>query len=484
MGVSLYTSRVVLQQLGVSDYGIYSLVGGIVALFGFFNTAMSSATQRYLSFDIGKGDTEHLRKTFSATLTIHFGIALLVLILAETIGLWYINHKMVFPGDRGFAVNVVYQFSVFSFLLGIVQVPYNALIIARERMKVYAYVSIAEVLLKLIIVFLLIYFGNDKLITYATLTFVVAVIIRLIYQFYCRRHFVESKYKFEYDRVYYRELFSYSGWSLFGNLAVVGKWQGTNIILNIFFGTIVNSAYGIAMQVQGALSSFVYNFLVAVRPQIIQSYAKKDLQRSHKLIIQSSKFSFILLYFISLPVLFNIEYILSIWLEIVPEYTSVFITLCMIGILIDCISEPLIAGIHASGNIKTYQIVLSLLIGLSLPISYTLLKVGYPPFSVFIVMIGINTAAFAYRLIACAKLTKLNWVCYIKETVLRIVFVVLLTTIGLFLYEKIILIDEGFKGLVYSAIYICLLNTIVSFFIGLKKEERKKVVEFIKIKVI
>lgn len=485
MGVSLFTSRIVLQQLGVSDYGIYSLVGGVVVLFGFFNAAMSSATQRYLSFDIGKGNAERLQKTFSATLTIHMGIALLVLLLAETIGLWYINYKMVFPIERTFAVNVVYQFSIFSFLLGIIQVPYNALIIARERMDVYAYVSILEVILKLIIVFLLLYFGSDKLITYAALTFLVAVIIRLVYQIYCRRQFGESKYRFEYDKVYYRELISYSGWSMFGSMAVVARGQGINVILNLFFGTTINAAYGITMQVQNALSSFIYNFLAAVKPQIIQSYAQNNLKRSHALIAQSSKYSFYLLYFISVPVLFNIDYILSLWLGKVPEYTAGFVILCMIGIMIECLSEPLIVGIHASGKIKRYQIILSLLISLNLPISYIFLKNGYPPSTVFIVIITTNFFAFFYRLASCSKLTGLSWKSFLKNTFFRICIVAIFTVvIGLVGYSFIFQAKEGLSKVLYSSMYISLVTIILIFFLGLSVDERQKVVFFVKNKVL
>src|SRR5690606_19286013 len=334
MGITLYTSRIVLKELGVSDYGIYSLVGGFVAMLGFFNSAMSTATQRYLSFDLGKGDYNQLKKTFSVTLTIHIAIAILGLLLAETIGLWYVNYKMVFPVDRVFAVNVVYQFSILTFVLNIIQVPYNALIIARERMNIYAYVSILEAALKLAIVFLLV-FGTDKLILYAILTFVVALIIRLIYQVYCRRQFQESRYKFEYNKAYYKELISYSGWNLFGNIAAVAKCQGVNIVLNLFFGTVVNAAYGITNQVYSAVNMFVSNFQLALNPQIIKNYSQGNLEQSHYLILQGSKFSFYLMLIIVSPIILNVDFILEIWLVNPPEYTSVFVQLCLLNILID-----------------------------------------------------------------------------------------------------------------------------------------------------
>ncbi|MFA4980380.1 MAG: MATE family efflux transporter, partial [Sphingobacterium sp.] len=263
MGVTLYTSRVVLGALGVSDYGIYNVVGGIVAMMAFLNSAMATATQRYLSYDIGRNNPLQLQKTFSATLTVHYFIAFLIFVVGETIGLWYINYKMNYPIERTFAVNVVFQFSLFTLFLDIIQVPYNALILARERMNVYAYVSILEAVLKLLVAYLLLWYGMDKLILYSILTFCLVFIIRNIYKFYCKRNFQESKFKFEYDRQYLVELVSFSGWNLFGTMSLVFKNQGINMVLNLFYGTFVNAAYGIAMQLQGAVNQFVSNFQVA-----------------------------------------------------------------------------------------------------------------------------------------------------------------------------------------------------------------------------
>lgn len=280
MGVTLYSSRVILGALGVSDYGIYNVVGGIVAMMSFLNSAMAGATQRYLSFDIGKGDINSLQKTFSATLSVHFLIAFIVFFLGETIGLWYINYKMVFPPERSIAVNIVFQFSLLTLFLDIIQVPYNALILARERMNVYAYVSILEAGLKLVVAFSLLWFGVDKLILYSILTFCLVFIIRNIYKYYCKRNFPESKYKFEYNKSYFVELISFSGWNLFGTMSLVAKNQGVNMILNLFFGTMINASYGIAMQVQGAVNQFVSNFQTALNPQIIQNYAGGNKEKS------------------------------------------------------------------------------------------------------------------------------------------------------------------------------------------------------------
>lgn len=291
--VSLYTSRLILNILGVEDYGINNVVGGVITMFAFFNSAMSSATQRFLSFEIGKGDGSQIRKTFNATLIIHIGIAILVLILAETIGLWFVKRYLVIPAGRMEAALWIYHFSVLSFLVTIIQVPYNALIISHERMNVYAYASILEVCLKLLIVFMLTAISFDKLKLYGLLHFCVVFLIASVFRIYTRRHFEESKFLMVRDKQLYRTVFSFSAWNLLGNIAVILKGQGVNILLNLSYGPVVNAARGIAYQVQGALYGFVQNFQVAMKPQIIKSYATGNLEYMHQLIFRGTKFSFI-----------------------------------------------------------------------------------------------------------------------------------------------------------------------------------------------
>ncbi|MDM1384257.1 lipopolysaccharide biosynthesis protein [Myroides marinus] len=481
MGVTLYTSRVVLQQLGVSDYGIYSLVGGIVAMLGFFNAAMSSATQRYLSFDIGKGDEQRLQKTFSATLTIHILIAVLALILAETIGLWYVNYKMVFPDDRLYAVNVVYQFSVLTFLLSIIQVPYNALIIARERMNVYAYVSILEAGLKLGIVFLLM-LGEDKLILYSILIFVITFIIRLIYQFYCRKQFKESKYKFELDKVYFAELLAYSGWNLFGNFAAVARGQGVNMVLNLFFGTVVNAAYGITMQIQGAIQMFVTNFQMAVNPQIIKTYASGDKERMFNLVFQSSKFSYFLILLIVGPLIFNIDFILEFWLGEVPQTTNVFCQLALVMVLIDSLSGGLMTAIQATGKIKVYQIVVGTLVFLNLPISYLFLEIfETSPNVVFIIGVVISLISLLFRIYFLQKKVSLSSLKYIKK-VLFPSFICSLVSVVVFCIIPLAKSIQIMDFLLNTGIYLIIcLGSIVLF--GTTKYEKIWLKQFILLKI-
>lgn len=483
MGVSLFTSRIVLQQLGVSDYGVYYLVGGVVSLFGFFNTAMSTATQRYLAYDIGKGDNVQLQKTFSATLTIHFGIALLILLLAETIGLWYINYKMVFPAERKLAVNIIYQFSIAASLLGVVQIPYNALIIVRERMKVFAYVSIIDAILKLIIVFLLVFFGRDKLIAYSILVFLVSSIIMMAYQVYCRRNFKESKYHFEYDKAYFGELLSYSGWNLFGNIAAVARGHGVNLVLNFFFGTMVNAAYGITIQVQNVVNIFISNFQVAVNPQIIKSYSQGNLDRTYRLIAKSTKYSFFLMLIIVAPILINTEYILTLWLKTPPPYTVVFVQLILGTVLIDCISTPMMTGIQATGNIKWYQIIVGLLIFMNLPVSWILFNNGFDAHYVFIVYIIISFLSLQLRLYFLKKTMNFN-VTHYSKTVLSRTGLLSVILITIFFYVK----KENFAAnnlLLFTlhSLIIILMMIVLIVVIGMTVAERKTVCGYIKNKI-
>ena len=269
MGVSLYTSRVVLNTLGVEDFGIYNVVGGVVVMFSFLNSSLATATQRFLNYEMGQGNALKLEKVFSIALTGHYLIALSVILLAETIGLWFVSTQLEIPAERMHAALWVYQFSILTLAVSIISVPYNAVIIAHERMKVFAYVSIAEVSLKLTVVFLLVYLSFDKLVLYAFLLLVVAVIVRMIYATYCKRNFTECKYRFIFEKDLFAQMFCFSGWMFTGTLSNLFSSQGVNILINMFFGPIQNAARGIAYQIQGTVNAFVTNFMVAVQPQIV-----------------------------------------------------------------------------------------------------------------------------------------------------------------------------------------------------------------------
>lgn len=471
MLVSLYTSRVVLNVLGVEDFGTYNVVGGVVTMFGFLNGAMASATQRFLSFELGRNDLVQLRKTFNAAQFVHIGIALLVFVLAETIGLWFLNNYLNIPAGRMEAARWIYHFSVLSFMITIIQVPYNAVIIARERMNVYAYVSILEVVLKLLVVFALTWISFDKLKLYGVLLFVVALIVALIYRIYTLSQFDETRFELVKDKALYKALISYSGWNLFGGVAAISKSQGVSVLLNMFFGTVVNAAQGIAVQISSAINMFVSNFQLASNPQIIKTYASGDIAYMNNLVIRTSKFSFYLLFILTLPIVLEIEFILKLWLNIVPEYTAIFSILILVNALIDTISGPLMTALQATGKIKLYQFLVGTLLMLILPVTYLLYKLGYPPMSTFFVSISVSVIALALRLMLTKKqIPEFSIYHFLKETILRNTPVVVLSLVVplllLFTFPS-----NGFR-LVYVVLAALISSTSAVYLLGLSKNEK------------
>lgn len=404
MLVSLYTSRVVLDVLGVEDYGIYVVVGGIVVMFGFLNNAMAAATQRFITIEIGRGDSTQLNCIFNMSVTIHTLIAIAVLILSETIGKWFLNTHLNIPTERMSAANWVYQFSIFAFIINILNVPYNATIIAHERMSVYAYVSIVEVILKLVIVFMLVWFDFDKLKLYAVLVFSVSLIIRIIYTIYCKQKFEECKYSLIWDKQLFRQMSTFANWNLFGVFAGIAYMQGVNFLINVFFGPAVNAARGIGFQVMMSVNAFVTNFQIAVNPQITKSYAVGDEKYMYSLVFSSSKYSFYLLLFLSLPVLIETKFIFELWLKEVPAYAIIFTRLILLDMLIGTLSGSLQTLVQATGNIRRYQVIVSGILLMNLPFSYLLLKLGYAPQITFIVSIIFSFMALLARLIVLKRL--------------------------------------------------------------------------------
>lgn len=471
MAITLYTSRIVLNTLGVEDFGIYNVVGGFVTMFAFLNSAMASATQRFLSFEIGRKDLVQLRNVFSMSVNIHFIIAFVILLLAETVGLWFVNTQLTIPPERMNAAQWVYQFSILSMMVSIVSVPYNAIIIAHERMNVFAWVSIAEVSLKLLIVFMLQWFGFDKLKLYAVLVFSVSLIIRFIYGLYCKYNFKESKFRFFWDKPLFRTLMSYAGWNLWGNAASVIMGQGVNILLNIFFGPVVNAARGIAYQVRGAVQQFVGNFQMAMNPQIIKLYASDNMKQMHQLIFRGAKYSFFLLFIMSLPILLETEIILRLWLKTVPEYTVIFTRLIIVNILIDSISGPLMTAAQASGRIKLYQSVVGGLLILNLPISYLFLKLGFAPQITVYVSICVSIVALYARLKIINPLVNMKIMEYMNAVVFRIIPVILVAFIPPFLIYYTL--EGNFVRLLFTCAIsvISVLTTI--YYLGLNKSEKQ-----------
>lgn len=383
MGVTLYTSRIVLKTIGIEDFGIYNVVGGIVTMFAFINGALGSATSRYITFELGKKNYERLNQVFNVAFLIHLLIGVLVIVLAETIGLWFFYEKMTIPENRMSAAFWVYQISILTCFFTLTQVPYNATIIAHENMKIYAWVGIVEVICKLLVVYLLIISPFDKLIFYASLLCLIQISIICFYRIYCSRNYKESSLKLYKDKGLYKEMFGYAGSDLIGSISVLAQGQGLNLLLNVFFGPVVNAARGVAYQVQGAVTQFSNNFMTAVRPQIIKSYAQGDIDGMMRLVVNSSCFSYYLMWIISFPIMLESDYILRLWLGQYPEHTVNFLNLVLVLCLIQTLKTPRSTVFHATGHLKFVNMVVGSILCTAFPLAYLFLKFGMSPETVF-----------------------------------------------------------------------------------------------------
>ena len=482
MAVTLYTSRVVLSALGVEDYGIYNVVGGIVAMMGVLNGAMSVSTQRYLTFELGRGDMVRLKQTFSLCLTIFFLLSIIVVALAETIGLWFLNTQLVIPQERMSASNWIYQFAILSCISSLITMPFNAAIIAHERMNVYAYVGIIEVVLKLLIVYMLLILPADRLISYGFLFMLSHFIVTGIYIGYCWKKFSETRYTWYWEKPLFKELVSYSGWNLFGSLSGIVKGQGLNILLNMFFNPAVNAARGIAFQINAAITQFFSNFYTAVRPQITKYYAQDNMVEMQKLIFRSSKLSFYLIMLISLPIIIEAPYIVNLWLGQLPEYVVPFTRLIIAISAVDCMATPLMTAAHATGNIKLYQSSVGTMTILNVPISYVFLKLGYSPLIVFYISLVIAVICFFMRLWIVRQLMEFPVMEYIVK-VFGTCLIVCSMSLILPLAAHLTLEES-----LISVIMVCLVSLLSSmvsvYFIGMDNKEKQFVWNIINKKIL
>ncbi len=479
MGVSLYTSRVVLQVLGVEDFGLYNVVGGIVTMFTFLNGSLAGATSRYLTFELGKKNFERLHSVFNAAIVIHILIAGIIIILAETVGLWFFYEKMTIPADRLDAAFWVYQISIATTFFSLTQVPYNAAIIAHENMRIYAYVGVVEVLARLAVVYLLSVSPIDKLIFYALLLFFLSVGIMLYYRIYCGKHYAESKLFLCKDYPLYREMFGYAGSDLIGNIAVLAQGQGLNLLLNMFFGPVVNAARAIAYQVQGAITQFSGNFMTAVKPQIIKLYAEGKIEEMISLVKHSSCFSYYLMWFISLPICLEANYILSLWLGDYPDHTVSFLHLIIILCLIQTIKTPRTTIYHATGHLKLTNIVVGGILCMAFPLAYIFLKMGWKAESVFwaanITMLLSEVAS----VIILKRYISYSILSYLKDVYGRCLLVTVISFIlPYFLYEK--MGNESFTRLIITGLLTCFSIIITVYVIGLNKDMRTKITNVLK----
>ena len=473
--VGLYTSRVVLNTLGVTDYGIYNVVGGIISMAAFLNSAMVASSQRFLSFELGKCDKERLKRVFCTSINIHAAICLIAFLLAETIGLWFVNAKLVIPAERMIAANWVYQASILTFMINVMSVPYNSAIVAHEKMSAFAYISILDVILKLLIVYMLLVIPFDKLIIYSILMICVTILIRLCYTIYCKRKFEECTYHLIIDKLLFCEMFSFAGWSIIGNLGFSFKNQLSNIILNLFFGPTVNAARGVAMQVSAHVKTFAHSFTMALNPQITKQYAAGNIDASRQLVYAGSRYTFYLLMLISIPVMINIDYILYLWLGIVPEFTSQFVVFTIITSLIYAMSECVTKAIQATGRIKWFQIGVSIIMLSELPIAWALLELGYPPYSVMWPSLFTYSIALMYRFWLINRYVEgYSLVEYFMQVVLRCIFVFVLSY--LLCHMLSLLFKPSFIDFIISSILYVVVIGLTIFVLGIGRYERNLLV--------
>lgn len=472
MAVGLYTSRIILQNLGVEDFGIYNVVGGVVAMFAILSGSLSAAISRFLTFELGKNDQKKLKRVFSSAVTIQLLLTIIVALIAETIGLWFLNSKMSVPQDRLYAANWVFQMSIITFGVNLISVPYNAAIIAHERMSAFAYISIIETFGKLVIAWLIAVSCFDRLIFYAVLMCGVALIIRFIYGWYCKRHFVECSYHFTFDKSLLKQMFGFAGWNFIGVSSAVLRDHGGSVVLNLFFGPTVNAARGVAVQVQHAISQFQSNFMTAMNPQITKSYANGNHSYMMTLIYQGARLSFYMLLFLSLPILLNTDYILSIWLKTVPEHAVRFVQLILIFVMSESISSPLVTAMLATGKIRNYQIVVGGLQMLNLPVTYALLKKGFAPECTFVIAIVISQCCLFARLIMLRKMIALKMGRYLREVYLNVVIVSVLSFAVPLLIKKYFIASAGACSLVLVSVISIVSTTFVVLCIGCNKNER------------
>ncbi len=478
MLVGLYTSRVVLEVLGENDFGIYNVVGGVVAMFTIISGALNSAVQRFITFEMGKGAEARLNKVFSTAVTIQLLLSILVFAIAEPVGLWFINNEMTIDASRIPAAETVLHFSLLSFVINLMSVPQMASITAHEKMSAYAWIGLLDGFLRLGVAFLIMKSPVDRLVYYAALMAAVMLVVRLAYGIYCRRNFHECRYRPIFDRPLMKEMFSFAGWNFIGVTSSVLRDHGGNILVNIFYGPAVNAARGVASQLNGAVQGFVTNFMTAVNPQITKSYASGDTGYLHPLLRRSSRMSFCLLFVLALPVLFNTEYILGIWLKEVPEHTRLFVQLFLCFALSESLSNPLITAMLATGKIRDYQLVVGGLQLLNLPASYLFLKLGAEPEVTVMVAIALSQVCFFVRLVMLRGMIGLDVKKYLCDVYLRVAAVV---TAGAAVPVLVCgMLQKGFVGFCIN-VAVCVISAGLSvLFIGILKSERMELRSYLR----
>ncbi|MDD2961538.1 MAG: MATE family efflux transporter [Muribaculaceae bacterium] len=476
LSISLYTSRIILQNLGVTDFGIYNVVGGFVTMFGFINGAMVSSTRRYITFAIGTNNAYEIKKTFSSSFYIHLAIGLIVSVFALFCGEWFISNKMNLPPERIHTAHIVLYFSITTIFSLCVTVPHNAMVVAHEKMGTFALISLFDVFLKLIIAIFLKYTENDKLLIYSFLLMLVSILVRLMYVVYCHIKFSHINYRLYKDKVLYVKMITFAGWNSFSALSVSGYQQGTNMLLNIFFSPVINSARAISVQVQGLSSMFISNFQQAVDPQITKNYAGGNIERFINLIFINSRLSFYLFFIIAIPIFFETHSLLNFWLGTYPEYTVSFIRFSLIISIFDTMTNGLTVAVLTVGQIKKYQFFSGIIQLMILPSSYMMLKFGGSPNSVYIINIFIVILLFLYRVRTACRIININQSIYLKQIFLPIIKIFIISAMFLYFFKPLL----NHTNTIFNIIFYIISTIIIIYIVGLNKQERKTIVTKIK----
>ena len=481
MLIGLYTSRVVLASLGFDDYGLYNVIGGIIAMFGFINTAMTNTTSRYITFYLGKKDVPRLQQVFSTSFYIHLLIAALIVVLGETIGLWYLNNKLVVPEGRMTAAFWLYQFTVITAVANILSVPFNAAIIAYERISAFAFISIIDSFLKLLIAVSLVYSPFDKLIYYGSMILLIQLMDNAIYWVYCYQKLEGIRVIRIFDRNIFKEMFGFTGWNMFGSFSYIFFTQGINLILNAFFGTAINAARGIAVQVEGIVRQFASNVQTAINPQIIKSYAQDDTNRFFSLIFASSRYCFYLLFLLALPLMLEADYLLKLWLVNFPDHTISFMRLTLASVTLEALATPLFIANLASGKVKVYQICISIIDFIFIPITLLAIKYTIIPETVFVCTLILRLIEIIARVFIVHWQVNLPRLAYVKEVVVNTFVVSLIASVAPILMHMDL--SEGFWRLVIVSASSLISVLSVVYLIGLSNDERKYANRLIKSKL-
>lgn len=478
MLISFFTARVTLNALGVEDYGINNVVGGLVSLFSLFTNSMTAATSRFITFTLGENDEVKLNRVFSTSINLHIILALIIIVLLEAGGVWFLNHKMVIPAEKMFAANWVFQFSIIGFAVSLISIPYNACIVAHERMSAFAYMTILDGVFKLVIAFSIFYFDGNRLILYSLLGLVFTAINRLLYYFYCKHHFKECTYHKVWDTSLNKEIFSFSGWNFIGAGSGVLRDQGVNVLLNLFCGPIVNAAQGIAMQIRSVVTQFAQNFTTALNPQITKSFAAGERRQTFQMVFQGSRVSYFLLMFLGLPIILETDFVLVTWLKIVPDYTAIFVRLMLVYTLIESLSFTMVTLMLATGKIRNYQIIVGGCQLLNFPLAYLFLRLGVEPQVTIIISIVIATACMLLRFVMLRRMVDFPVWDFVKSVLGRVFAV---SAVSLPLPWLILwLMEEGWTRLLLCVSASAFSAGMSIYYIGLTSQERNQLVQVVK----